>query len=55
VKKHSSFKLILFCSVGHLAYILYHILYLGNKLTGKIQVKIDGKEESQLDATITIY
>jgi hypothetical protein len=48
-KKHDSFKWILFCcqvqriwrnfySVGHLAYILYHILYLETKMMVKIQV-----------------
>ena len=38
VKKHSNFKWILFCSVGDLTCILYHILYLENKMMGKIQV-----------------
>lgn len=38
VKKQSSFEWILFCPVGHLTCILYHILYLENKMIGKIQV-----------------
>ena len=38
MKKYGSFKWILFCCLGHLAYILYHILYLENKLMDKIQV-----------------